>query len=481
MTCMLPLTIFCIRRPNLMCSPAIFYSFSWCPNYTAPTLYPEGRDILKYLQGVASKYEIVDKVQLDTDVSELRYLEDEEVWEATLTYLAPGFGDKPEKERQQHIAEHGKESVYLRQEKIRAKVVISCVGVLVEPNSWPESIPGRDVFEGDLFHTARWKTDVDVQGKDVVIVGTGCSAAQVIPSILKEPYNAKSVTQVMRTPPWVGTKLAEPFGEETFARYAPSVFGYMPVLGRIFRTLMFLGAETEWFQLFLNNESSVKGRKQNEADLLKRMRRLAPEKYHEMLTPNYSIGCKRRIFDPERGWYAAMNDPKYRLTTQPLLSIQAKSITLGAARDGLPTVGEHIPADAIFLANGYDATQWLHPLKVFGKGGRSMHDVWDERGGPQAYLGSAVDGFPNFFIVFGPNTATGHASVILATENMVELTLKMVAPILKGNVRTVEVKKEAEIEYTNEIQRDLQKTVFMGGGCKSWYSNGEGWNSIVYP
>ena len=438
---------------------------------------------------MASKYEIVDKVQLNTDVSELCYLEEEEVWEATLTYFAPGTGDFGEKERQQYIAEHGKESVYLKQEKIRAKVAISCVGGLVEPRGWPERVPGKETFEGDLFHTARWKLDTDLTDKDVVIVGTGCSAAQVVPALLKEPYKVKSVTQIMRTPPWVTEKTESPGGDEKYAEYAPWIFHHLPILGRLLRTMMFLGGEKDWYYMFLEEDYSVKSRAKTEARLLKRMKRLAPEKYHELLTPNYSIGCKRRIFDYERGWHASMRDPRFRLTSQPMKSIEPKGITLGATQDysptnekgGAPTVEEYTPADAIFLANGYDTTQWLHPLKVLGKGGKSMHDVWDERGGPQAYLGSALDGFPNFFIVFGPNTATGHSSVILATENMVELTLKLIAPILKGNVRTVEVKKDVEIEWANQVQKELKNTVFMSGGCHSWYFTENGWNSTVYP
>ena len=393
------------------------------------------------------------------------------------------------KEREQYIAEHGKESVYIKQEKIRAKIAISCVGGLVEPKGWPEDIPGRETFEGDLLHTARWKPDIDLTDKNVVLVGTGCSAAQVTPQLLEGPYKVKSVTQIMRTPPWVTEKVEEPFGRERFARYAPSVFHYLPILGRLFRTGIVIVSELDFFQIFRNDDYSIKNRAKTEARLLKRMRRLVPEKYHEMLTPNYGVGCKRRIFDNERGWFSSMNDPRFRLTTQPLLSIEPKGITLGAAQTYPPanakaealTAVEHIPADAIFLANGYDTTKWLHPLRVVGKAGKSLHDVWDKRGGPQAYLGSAMDGFPNFFMIFGPNTATGHSSVILATENMVELTLKLIAPVLKGNVRTVEVKKEVEISWANQMQKELKSTVFMSGGCLSWYYTENGWNSTVYP
>jgi cation diffusion facilitator CzcD-associated flavoprotein CzcO len=112
---------------------------------------------------------------------------------------------------------------------------------------------------------------------------------------------------------------------------------------------------------------------------------------------------------------------------------------------------------------------------------KSIHDVWEERGGPQAYLGIALDKFPNFFMIFGPNTATGHSSVILASENSVNYTLRFVKSILDGTVSTWEVKEEAERKWTSRIQKDLKETTFQSGGCVSWYSDDQGWNSVIYP
>lgn len=181
-----------------------------------------------------------------------------------------------------------------------------------------------------------------------------------------------------------------------------------------------------------------------------------------------------------------MSDPKIELTTRPLTSIQENSVTLGANKAS-PNVKEldsdpaTIPADVIILANGFEALQWLHPLEIVGKGGKTLHGVFAERGGPQMYQGTAMDGFPNFFVLFGPNTATGHSSVVLASENMVEYTLKFVKPILKGEVETFEVKKDAEVSYTDDLQNALKSTVWQIGGCDSWYKGDDGWNSTAYP
>ena len=200
------------------------------------------------------------------------------------------------------------------------------------------------------------------------------------------------------------------------------------------------------------------------------------------------MGCKRRIFDAF--WLDSLNDPKIDLTTQPITSLQPRGVTLGPGRmypssetkdSKAPTDERRLPADVIVLANGFELTTWLSPLRVIGKGGAVMQEVWDERGGAQAYMGSAMDGFPNFFIIFGPNTATGHSSVILASENMVEYTLKFIKKILRKDVKTFDVKKEKEIAWTNDMQEKLKGTVFNSGGCHSWYKKDDGWNSVAYP
>ena len=224
---------------------------------------------------------------------------------------------------------------------------------------------------------------------------------------------------------------------------------------------------------------------QYEAICLDYLHRTVPAKYHEMLTPDYGVGCKRRIFDAS--WYPALQDPKIDLTTQPLTRVNPRSVILGPGQTypkgwhaEAAAVKREVPADVIVMANGFETTRWLHPLKIKGVGGRDMVSEMHARGGPQAYNGAALDGFPNCFLVFGPNTATGHSSVILASENMVEFALKFVGPILKGDVRTFDVRREAEEAYTADIQRACDETVFNSGGCHSWYTH-DGWNGTIYP
>lgn len=203
---------------------------------------------------------------------------------------------------------------------------------------------------------------------------------------------------------------------------------------------------------------------------------------------DYGVGCKRRIFD--KCWLPGLNDPSIELTTLPLTSIAEQSVTLGPGRtypdindttSSAPTHQVTIPADVIILANGFETTKWLHPLEITGRDGKKLHDVFDERGGPQMYMGAVLDGFPNFFTIFGPNTATGHSSVILASENIIEMNLKFIKPILEGDVAIAEIKKEAELEWARDTQNALKKRVWHTGGCASWYKTEGGWNSTVYP
>lgn len=480
------------KYPGVACDvPAVFYSFSFSPNHKWSSTHPGGAEIIHYLQDVCEKYQIVDKIQLNTDVSEVHWLEDEELWEATLLHMMPGTGDLSTKERQRTIAEKGRESVYLNEEKVKAKIICSAAGGLVEPNAWPETIPGRDQFEGDIFHSARWDYNVDLRDKDVIVMGTGCSAAQFVPRLPKEPYNVKSLIQIMRSPPWVqprGNPLLGLVKKESWEKWTPRLFPKIPGLARAYRTFLFCLSELDFFLILTGKNTAVKTRKKVEAKLVRQMKDVVPEQYHEILTPDYGVGCKRRIFDAL--WLDSLNDPKIHLTTQPITSLQPKGVTLGPGRtypdpedkaSKAPTDENHLPADVIILANGFELTTWLSPLKVIGKGGAVMQEVWDERGGPQAYMGNAMDGFPNFFIIFGPNTATGHSSVILASENMVEYTLKFVEKILKKDVKTFDVKKEKEIAWTKEMQEKLKGTVWHSGGCHSWYKTANDWNSVAYP
>jgi cation diffusion facilitator CzcD-associated flavoprotein CzcO len=434
---------------------------------------------------VCERYQIVDKIQLNTDVKELRWIEDDQEWEVTLSHLVPGTGDLAQHERDRLAAQDGHHRVYVKTEIVRAKVVVSGVGGLVEPKTWPKNIPGIEDFEGEVMHTARWNDQIHLKNKHVIIVGSGCSAAQVVPELAKPETNVRSITQLMRSPPWVQPDLIPPGYLPLYEKWSPKLMTYVPGLASSVRRISFFIMEKTFYDMFTDTAWSRRARPKLEKKFLDHMHQLAPKEYHEILTPNYSLGCKRRIINGS--WYRSLNTPNVELSTQPLTRVNAKSVTIGPGRHYPPnssddaTEAREIPADVIILANGFETNQWLHPLKVIGREGKDLEEVWNERGGAQAYQGIAMDSFPNFFMLFGPNTVTGHTSVIFATENAVNYSLNFIKPILNGQVTSYEVKEDAERAWTRQVQDALQRSVFRRGACSSWYITADGWNSTTYP
>lgn len=401
--------------------------------------------------------------------------------------MAPGVGDLSARERKAIAELQGPEKVCFKRETIRAKVVASAVGGLVEPKPYPD-IPGLEKFKGDIMHTASWDFTANLQDKNVVVLGSGCSAAQVTPEMIKPPHNAKSVIQLLRSPGWVQPTLP-PSGVKWWETNTPTLFSRFPWLQWIARKFMFTLLELDFQKHFTPGPKARQNRLQTAQKFIDYMHQTVPEKYWEILTPDYEVGCKRRVVDTT--WFRSLQNPQIELTSLPLTSIQERTVTLGPGRhyppmsqttSSVPTAERTVPCDALIFANGYETGEWLHPLDVRGRDDRSLYESWKQRGGAQAYQGTAMDGFPNFFLIFGPNTATGHSSVILATENMVNYALKLIRPILEGAVSTVEVTEEAERRWTSEIQEALKDSVWQRGGCKSWYfREGDGWNATVYP
>lgn len=487
------------RRAHIP-SPAVVYSYSWAANSRWTTLHPSGQEILNYLHNVCRKFKILDNIQTSTNVASVQWLDDEEQWELVLEHLAPGVGDKTSAERKALDESLGADKTCLRKERIRAKVVVSAAGGLVEPKPLPK-VPGMETFKGDIVHTARWDHNVQIQDKNVVVVGSGCTGAQVTPEIVKPPYNARSVVQIIRTPSWI-----VPFGihqiQDWWEAYTPFLFTWVPGTQWLVRKLGFLTMEMDFFSHFGGSAKASRNRAARQKELIEFIHSTVPEKYWEMVTPNFEFGCKRRVND--NGYYSSLQDPRIEVTTQPLTLIHENSIQLGPGRNyppesdtnsKVPITARTVPCDVLVFATGYTAGDWLHPLEVRGRKGVSLHEEWKARGGAQAYMGVAMDGFPNFFIIFGPNTATGHSSVILMSENVVNYTIRFIRSILNKEVSVYEVKESAERKWTANVQKALKSTVFMAGGCKSWYFTEEDdqqsksshgkqdnrWNATTYP
>lgn len=239
--------------------PAVLYSFSFCQNPNWSSFFPPGSEIVKYFHDVAAKYQITDKIQCNTDVEGAEWLEDEHLWEVSLRHMVPGTGELSVKDRNARISKEGVQSVYISREKIRCKIFLSAVGGLVEPNAFPSDVPGVENFQGEIFHCSRWRHDVDLTDKNVVAVGTGCSAAQFVPELPKPPFNAKKVTQLMRTPPWVVPKSIPPGGKKSYSEHAPKIYNRYPFVMKAFRQLTCAFAEYD-FRLFGSDDYAQKER-----------------------------------------------------------------------------------------------------------------------------------------------------------------------------------------------------------------------------
>ncbi|KAF3935817.1 hypothetical protein ABW19_dt0205651 [Dactylella cylindrospora] len=228
--------------------------------------------------------------------------------------------------------------------------------------------------------------------------------------------------------------------------------------------------EIAWLT-FRDDEKGSRRRAKLEERSIRHVKKHAPEKYWDLLIPKFPLGFKRRIFDDF--YLPALQSSKVLLTQDDVVRVSGNTVYTAS--------GAEYKADVVVMATGFKTNQWLAPLEIIGRNEEKLSDHWEKMGGPNAYNTTANSGFPNFFMLVGPNSLTGHTSVIMTSENMTNYALKMIAPILKGEVSDVEVKREAEAEYSQWIQASLQKTIWKNKEHAVWYIRKDGWNSSLYP
>lgn len=476
------------RYPGAACSNAAIYNiYTFCSCIESASIPPAASDILGNLYKICEKCRIVDKIQLNTDVRKCLWLESEQVWELTLWHIINRAGDLSESDRVKMVQSHGHESVYSLEEKIRVKILVNTVGFIIEPNQFLAEVPGRENFQGEIFHSIRWQHNVDLTDKEVIVVGTGSSATRFVPILIDE-HGARSVTQLIRSPPWVVP--LEMFSNNVNDRWNSLSLWLtrnLPRFGILLRCCAVAGSENNW-RLFGPHGCLEKKRKDLEKDLLTHMKITVPKRYHEILTPDHEFECKPWVVDT--AWLPSLRNPAVTLTTLPLTGIGEKDVTLGPGRlypdpqntaSRAPNHQVTIPADVIILANEFDTKVWPYPMEIIGRDGERLHDRFDEKRGSQMYMGIALDGFPNFFNVLDPNTVNGNFSTILASENTLNLCLKFIKPLLENEFSIVEVKQDAERRWTRQTQNALERMLSKTGSSHSWYFDESGRSSVVYP
>ncbi|KAF7359005.1 hypothetical protein MSAN_01241200 [Mycena sanguinolenta] len=311
---------------------------------------------------------------------------------------------------------------------------------------------------GDTFHSARWNTGVDLRGKNVAVIGNGASATQFVPVISEDP--SVQIIEFCRTPNW--------FLPPIRSSYTPRwkwIFRNVPGVLRLLRFTFYLRSELLYRLVFANKFISSKYVNVAKNYIVS----TAPKEGLDRLIPNYSIGCKRLIFDTD--YLEALHRPNLKLNWDGIQSI---------CEDGIITKkGEKLSFDVLIFATGFTADRY--PLHVVGNTSpKTVQDYYDSQGGPKAYLGTTVPGFPNLFLLAGPNTATGHTSVLHTEELQTGYIMQLIKPILDGLVSSVDVKPGATDAYNDVIQARLSRSIFVE--CTSWYrTGGDGKVSSIFP
>jgi cation diffusion facilitator CzcD-associated flavoprotein CzcO len=385
------------------------YSFSFAPDGRWSKRFAEQPEILAYLRRTAEELGVLPRVRFGTEVQRCDWDDDTRGWTLTL-----GDGST-------HVAD----------------VVVTACGQLSRP-AVPH-LPGLDAFDGPVFHSAQWRHDVDLAGKRVLVVGTGASAIQFVPEVVKV---AQQVTVLQRHAPWV---LAKP--DRVYSPRAKRLLQERPWILKADRAKNYVTNELRSLG-FNTDPRLLKG---HELRARKQIEQALPPDKAAVATPDYPIGCKRIL--QSNDWYPALAQAHVRIASGPV-------------QDELP---DH---DVVILGTGFTATDLLVPMEVHARG-QSLREAW--RDGAEAYLGTAVAGFPNLFLMYGPNTNLGHNSIILMLESQIRW---IVAALARGG--TVEVKPEAQRRYNTWLQKRLARTVFATG-CDSWYLTPDGRNTQNWP
>jgi cation diffusion facilitator CzcD-associated flavoprotein CzcO len=415
--------------PGAACDvPSHVYSFSFEPNPHWSRQFAGSQEIQDYLLRVVEKWGLRPHLRLGTEIVEARFDEASGSW--TLVTSAD--------------------------ERVQARVVVSGAGGLVDPR-WPD-IKGLQSFSGELMHTARWDHACDLAGRRVAVIGTGASAVQVVPSIA--PQVAK-LTVFQRTAAWVMPK-----HDRVYSRRTRAFFARHPAALRASRLLQYWLSEAFGPMVFLDAPRlSAVAEKQSLRHL---ERSVSDPALRARLTPHFQFGCKRILISDD--YWSSFERGNVELVTDPIEEIERQGVRTA---DG--TLRE---TDVIVFATGFQLNIASAPFAIVGRGGRTLDDAWQR--GAEAYKGLAVHGFPNWFILMGPNTGPGHTSVLVYTEAQIAHALGAIRMLRDEGLKHVDVRRDAQERYNAGLQRRMKHMVWSSG-CHSWYLSPDGGNHALYP
>ena len=415
--------------PGAACDvPSHLYSFSFEPKPDWTHVFSYQPEILDYLSGVTDKYGLRRHIRFNSHVKRAHWDDAEYRWHV--------------------FTESGQEYV--------AHFLISGAGALHIP-SLPD-IPGLDEFVGPTFHTAQWDHSVDLNGKRVAVIGTGASAIQVVPELVKI---AEQVQLYQRTAAWIKPRI-----NFTFPAAVRRAFENVPGLRAALRTATFWALDyraialAKWPPLMTFPKWVF----------LANMRRYVKDpELRDKLTPRYRPGCKRILISDN--FYQAVANPKTEVITDGIAQI---------TRDGIVTVdGTERAVDAIVFATGFHVTDSFRYLDIKGPNGEDLVGRWT-REGVTAHRGITVADVPNLFFLLGPNTGTGHNSAVFMIESQIQYVARAIAALDNAGAHALAPTREAQDRFNEKLQRDLSTTVWNTGGCRSWYLDEHGVNRSLW-
>ena len=417
------------KYPGCACDvPSHMYSYSFELNPGWSRMFAPQEEIWAYMRRCVDKYGVAAHIHYGCEVERLEWDDSARRWHVHIT----------------------------SGELYTTRAIVSGIGALHVP-SVPE-IPGAGRFAGSAFHSAQWDASCNLAGKRVAAVGTGASAIQFVPQIAKE---ADQVYVFQRTPPWI-----HPRPDFEIPPAVRTMFAAAPPTMRAFRDGIYWLLETRAVGFAVHPKLMAPLQRMAERHI---ERQIDDPALRAKVTPDYMVGCKRLLLSSD--YYPALTRPNVDLVTDHIAEITETGLVCadGSAYD----------VDVIIYGTGFKTVEAVAEMNVAGRDGVKLQDIW--RGGMEAYHGITVAGFPNFFMLLGPNTGLGHNSVVFMIESQVQHVMSCLRLIATQKADTIEVRPAALRRFNDGIQRRLRRAVWSQGGCKSWYLDDEGVNRALWP
>ncbi|MDT0632372.1 NAD(P)/FAD-dependent oxidoreductase [Rubrivirga sp. S365] len=414
------------RYPGAACDvESRLYELDAAPNPDWSRRFAGGEEIGAYLRGLVGDFELGPHLALGTELEAARWDEDAARWRLDTSRGA-----------------------------LTADVLVAAPGALAEPRL--PDLPGLDTFEGPAFHTAQWDESVDLDGQRVAVIGTGASAIQVVPGI--QPRVGR-LTLYQRTPAWV-----IPRRDKALSPRVRRLLRRVPLVRKALRGSLYVHHEALGFVFRHVSLARVAGHVLG----LHLRRQVKDPALRETLRPDDTLGCRRVLLSDD--YYPALTQPNVEVVAGGAVEVRPGGV-VGA--DGVER-----PADVVVFATGFYATEFPFAEHLVGADGRTLGEVWGAS--PKAHLGTTVAGFPNLFVLQGPNTGLGHSSVLLMAEAQIEHLVNALAFLDRPDVAAVEPRPEAQAAFVADVDAQMERTVWLSG-CESWYLDETGRNAALWP